>query len=267
MTALLSLRDLEIEAGAGPLVHGVNLEISAGKILGLVGESGSGKSLTVMSVPGLLPQGCRISGGEIRFAGRDLAGLSESELCKYRGREIGVVFQDPFTSLNPVRRVGSLIEESLQRHSGLSGEAAKRRAVECLDEVGLPNPEAKARAYPHQMSGGQRQRALIALALANGPRLIIADEPTTALDATVQVEILDVLRRSVERVEGAVIFVTHDLGAAAYLCDEIAVMRGGRILEQGTTQDIIANPSHPYTIELLACSARLPPLDRAGERA
>lgn len=265
MTALLSLRDLTIEAGAGPLVHGVGLELSPGKVLGLVGESGSGKSLTVMSVPGLLPRGCRIAAGEILLDGRNLADLPERDLSRIRGREIGVVFQDPFTSLNPVRRVGSLIEESLRRHSGLGAAAARRRAIEALDQVGLPDPEAKARAYPHQMSGGQRQRALIALALANGPRLLIADEPTTALDATVQVEILDVLRRSVERVDGAVLFVTHDLGAAAYLCDEIAVMRGGKILEHGSTRDIITNPTDPYTLELLACSPRLPALRPAGE--
>ncbi|WP_292029662.1 ABC transporter ATP-binding protein [Brevundimonas sp. UBA2416] len=259
MTALLALRGLTIEAGDGPLVHTIDLELAAGRILGLVGESGSGKSLTVMSIPGLLPSGCRVSAGEIVFDGRDIVDLSEDQMRPLRGRDIGVVFQDPFTSLNPVRRVGSLLEEALRRHTGVSARVARDRVIEALDQVGLPDPVGKARAYPHQMSGGQRQRALIALALVNNPRLLIADEPTTALDATVQVEILDVLRRSAERVNGAVVFVTHDLGAAAYICDEIAVMRGGRIVEHGLVQNIIARPTHPYTKELLACSPRLPP--------
>lgn len=258
MTALLTIQGLTVDAGAGALVNSVNLELAAGHVLGLVGESGSGKSLTVMSIPGLLPAGCRISGGEVLMDGQNLSRLSEHEMRRRRGRDIGVVFQDPFTSLNPVRRIGSLFWEALHRHSpGLGAAAAHRRIVEALAQVGLPDPEGKVRAYPHQMSGGQRQRVLIALALANNPRLLIADEPTTALDATVQIEILDVLRRSVERVEGAAVFVTHDLGAAAYLCDEIAVMHHGRIVEHGPVQDIILRPSHPYTIELLACAPRL----------
>ena len=260
MTALLSLRGLTIDAGADPLVRGIELELAPGRILGLVGESGSGKSLTVMSVPGLLPAGCRVSGGEIRLDGRDLTQLPEEQMRRLRGREIGVVFQDPFTSLNPVRRLGSLIAEAVQRHSGLSARAARVRTIEALDQVGLPDPEGKARSYPHQMSGGERQRALIALALVHNPRLLIADEPTTALDATVQVEILDLLRRSAAQVDGAVLFVTHDLGAAAYICDEIAVMRAGQIVEHGKVEDIITRPTHAYTIELLECSPRLPPL-------
>lgn len=266
MTALLSLKGLSVAAGSTELVHGIDLELAPGRVLGIVGESGSGKSMSIMSIPGLLPAGCRISGGEVHLDGRDLTRLSDKELQRVRGSEIGVVFQDPFTSLNPVRRVGSLIEESLLRHSGLGPAAARRRAVEALDEVGLPDPEAKARAYPHQMSGGQRQRALIALALINNPRLLIADEPTTALDATVQVEILDVLRRAAQRVDGGVIFVTHDLGAAAYLCDEIAVMRHGRIVETGSVSDIIMRPSHPYTRELLACAPQMPALDQGEQQ-
>lgn len=260
MRPLLALRGLTIDAGGPSLVHGLDLVLAPGRILGLVGESGSGKSLTTMSIPGLLPPGCRIAAGEILMDGQDLSRLPEAELRRRRGREIGVVFQDPFTSLNPVRRIGSLLEEVLKRHRpGLGTGAARNLAVEALDQVGLPDPEGKARAYPHQMSGGQRQRALIALALANNPRLLIADEPTTALDPTVQIEILDLLRRSVGRTGGGAIFVTHDLGAAAYLCDDLAVMRHGRIVEQGRVEDVVLRPSHPYTIELLAAAPRLAP--------
>lgn len=257
MMPLLSLNQVGIEAGGVALVESVTLDLAPGRVLGLVGESGSGKSLTVMSIPGLLPAGCTRSHGSIRLQGREIGNLPERELRQLRGSEIGVVFQDPFTSLNPVRTIGSLIEEAVRRHQGLAHREAQQAVVTALDEVGLPDPEAKARAYPHELSGGQRQRALIALAMVNRPRLLIADEPTTALDATVQIEILNLLNRSVRKAAGSAIFVTHDLGAAAYLCDEIAVMYAGRIVEHGPTAEIILRPQHPYTAALLACAPRI----------
>lgn len=257
MTAVLTIDNLRVEADGVALIDGLSLTLAPGTILGLVGESGSGKSMTVMSIPGLLPAGCGITGGRIRLGDRDLANAAETTLRGVRGSEIGVVFQDPFTSFNPVRRVGSLLEESLCRHSGLGKHAARAATVSALAEVGLADPEQKADAYPHQLSGGQRQRALIALALANRPRLLIADEPTTALDATVQIEILDLLKRAAAQVDGACIFVTHDLGAAAYLCDEIAVMYAGRIVEIGPMAEVVATPRHPYTRQLLDCVPRL----------
>lgn len=257
MSGGLVVEELRVEAAGVALVEAASLSVAPGKVLGLVGESGSGKSLSVMSIPGLLPLGVAMAGGAISLDGRRLDTLSEPEMRRIRGKDIGVVFQDPFTSLNPVRRIGSLIEESLKRHSGLTPGEAKARAVAALADVGLPEPEAKARAYPHQLSGGQRQRALIALALANRPRLLIADEPTTALDATVQVQILDLFRRAAATSGAATILVTHDLGAAAYLCDDVAVMYAGRIVERGATARIVSAPAHPYTAALLACAPRM----------
>ena len=255
MSEGLVIDGLRIAAGDLELVHGVSLSAGPGKVLGIVGESGSGKSLTVMSAPALLPPGVRVTGGSVRFEGLELTTATPEQLRALRGGGIGVVFQDPFKALNPVRQVGDLIAESVMRHQGLSGRAAWTQAVEALDEVGIPDPARRARAFAHQLSGGQRQRALIALALVNGPRLLIADEPTSALDPTVQVQILDLLRRAAAK--AGVLFVTHDLGAAAYLCDEIAVMQAGHIVEQGPSAQIIRAPAHPYTRALLDCIPRL----------
>ncbi|MBT9470535.1 MAG: ABC transporter ATP-binding protein [Pseudomonadota bacterium] len=251
----LTIEGLQVSAPGVTLVDGIDLSIAPGKVLGLVGESGSGKSLSLLSIPRLLPTGCQISGGSVRLNGQDLTGASERELRALRGGEIGVIFQDPFKSLNPVRRVGDLIAESARRHRGLSASAARQEAIDALAAVGVPDPERRARAFPHQLSGGQRQRALIAMALINQPSLLLADEPTTALDPTVQVQILDLIRAAAQR--AGVIFVTHDLGAAAYLCDEIAVMYAGRIVEWAPTASLIAAPQHPYTAALLACTPRL----------
>jgi oligopeptide/dipeptide ABC transporter ATP-binding protein len=251
----LRVTGLEIGAGTLALVEGVELTVARGEVLGLVGESGSGKSLTIMSLPGLLPRGCRVTGGTIRLGDTDLTAADETLLRTVRGKRIGVVFQDPFTSLNPVRRIGDLMTEVIIRHQGLSKSEATSLAQSALADVGLPDPLRAAMAYPHALSGGQRQRVAIAMALINQPELVIADEPTTALDPTVQVRILDLLRARTRA--AATIFVSHDLGAAAYLCDTIAVMYAGRIVERGATAELVRNPRHPYTAALLASIPRL----------
>jgi len=251
----LVIEGLEVRAGGVTLVDGIDLSVAPGKVLGLVGESGSGKSLSLLSIPRLLPPGCAITGGAVRLNGQDLTAATDRELRALRGGEIGVIFQDPFKSLNPVRRVGDLIAESARRHRGLSAAAARNEAIQALADVGVPEPERRARAFPHELSGGQRQRALIAMALVNRPSLLLADEPTTALDPTVQVQILDLVRAA--STQAGVIFVTHDLGAAAYLCDEIAVMYAGRIVERAPVTALVSAPQHPYTAALLACTPRL----------
>ncbi|WP_439533831.1 ABC transporter ATP-binding protein [Polymorphobacter sp.] len=254
MTGLV-MENLVVHGGDHALVQGVSLSVPRGTVMGLVGESGSGKSMTVMSIPRLLPAGCTIAAGRIAIDGENLASLPDSAMPALRGSRIGVIFQDPFASLNPVRRIGDLLAEVIIRHQKLPRAEAAAAAIAALDEVGLPDPAAKARAYPHEMSGGQRQRVGIALALANHPGLVIADEPTTALDPTVQVHILDLLRRRTR--DAAAILVTHDLGAAAYLCTRIAVMYSGRIVEQASPADLVHRPRHPYTAALLAAAPRL----------
>lgn len=251
----LAIAGLSVSGGEHMLVSDVSLSVAPGRVLGLVGESGSGKSLTTMSVPRLLPSGCAIAAGTIRLDGVDLAALPATAMPALRGSRIGVIFQDPFTSLNPVRRVGDLLDEVIVRHQRTTRAAAREQAVAMLDALGLPDPAQKARAYPHEMSGGQRQRVGIALALVNRPQLVIADEPTTALDPTVQVRILDLLRDHVRT--AAAVLVTHDLGAAAYVCETIAVMYAGRIVEQAGTRDLVLRPRHPYTAALLAAAPRL----------
>ena len=251
----LQISGLDVTGGGHALVLGVSLAVPRGQVLGLVGESGSGKSMTVMSIPRLLPAGCRISDGKIRLDDELLTQLPDARMPALRGSRIGVIFQDPFTSLNPVRRIGDLLAEVIVRHQHLSRAEAGAAAVAALDEVGLPDPAAKARAYPHEMSGGQRQRVGIALALANRPALVIADEPTTALDPTVQVHILDLIAKRTQ--QAAAILVTHDLGAAAYLCTRIAVMYSGRIVEEAPVADLVRRPRHPYTSALLAAAPRL----------
>jgi len=250
---VLDIRDLTLEvvdpAGARPLVTGLSLSIARGEILGVVGESGSGKTISAFAVAGLLPPAIRIASGEISLLGRRIDALPEDQMRPLRGGGIGVVFQDPLSSFNPVRTIGSMLIESIRRHQSLSEEAARALAIERLREMRLPGEHASVDAYPHTLSGGQRQRAMIALALANHPALLIADEPTTALDPTIQLQILALLKR--DAADRACLLITHDLTVAAAVCDRIAVMRDGQLLEEGPTETLLTHPQHPFTRELI----------------
>ncbi len=260
---VLSLRDLVTEfRTADGVVHAVDhvsYDVYPGETLGVVGESGSGKSVTVMSILGLIPSPPgRIAGGEILFGGRDLTKLSQSELRKVRGREIAMVFQDPMTSLNPVFTVGDQIAEALLVHDPHMGDdKARARSVELLTLVGVPNPDERFDQYPHEYSGGMRQRAMIAMAIANEPKLLIADEPTTALDVTIQAQVLDVLETAQRETNAATILITHDLGLIAEMADRVVVMYGGRVVEVGDVNTIFHHPRHPYTLGLMASLPRL----------
>jgi peptide/nickel transport system ATP-binding protein len=232
-------------------VDGVSFGIARGETLGLVGESGSGKSVTALSIVGLVSPPGRVAAGRILFDGTDLATLDEAAMRQVRGRRIGFVFQEPMVALDPVYTIGAQLQETLRAHSLADGHAAARRAVELLDAVHIPDPSRRAREYPHQLSGGLRQRAMIALALAAEPSLLIADEPTTALDVTVQAEILELLA-DLRRTRGlSMLLITHDLGVMAEMADRVAVMYAGRIAEQGRVREIIDTPRHPYTRALL----------------
>jgi peptide/nickel transport system ATP-binding protein len=248
---LLELKDVRTEIRLkNSTVHaldGVTLSVEPGETVGVVGESGCGKTMTAMSVMRLLPNGGSVTGGEILLDGRDLLALSDSEMSKVRGNEIGMIFQDPMTSLNPTMTVGRQISESVRIHRGYDKKQAHERAVEMLSLVGMPSPQRRALDYPHQLSGGMRQRAMIAMALANEPKLLIADEPTTALDVTVQKQILGLIDSLKERLGMAVVLVTHDLGVIAGRADKIAVMYAGRVVETTRTETLYANPRHPYT--------------------
>ncbi len=238
-------------------VDGLNLDVAAGSTVGIVGESGSGKSVTSLAALGLLgKRGVQVS-GEVRFGGDDLLRMPDEELRALRGREIAMIFQDPMSSLNPVLTVGRQITEILERHRGLSGSQARERAAELLAQVGIADGSARLRNYPHQLSGGMRQRVMIAMALACEPRLLIADEPTTALDVTISAQILDLLRRLVKDTQTALVLITHDLGVVAGLCDEVHVMYSGRIVESADRRALFAQPAHPYTTGLLASVPRL----------
>lgn len=239
------------------VVESVDLGVRPGEIIGLVGESGSGKSITAHAIIGLIPYPGRLTGGTVRFLGRDLTGLSRSEMRTVLGKEIGIVFQDPMTSLNPVLTIGSQITEVLQTNLNLSKEQAKERAVELLEEVDMPGASHRLADYPHQFSGGMRQRIMIAIAIACSPKLIIADEPTTALDATTQAEVLAMLHERAKDQGAAMLFITHDLTAAAAVCDRICVMYGGRVVEVGPTVELLARPVMPYTKALLESAPRL----------
>lgn len=233
-------------------VDGVDLEIRVGQTLGLVGESGCGKSVTALSVMGLVDPPGRIEpGSRILLEGRDLTELDESELERIRGKEISMIFQEPMTSLNPVFTVGDQIAEAVELHEGLDRKDAWDRAIEMLQLVGIPSAERRAHDYPHQMSGGMRQRVMIAMALSCNPKLLIADEPTTALDVTVQAQILELMKELRERLGMSILLITHDLGVIAEMVDEVAVMYAGRIVERGPVADVFASPQHPYTEALL----------------
>ncbi|MCZ2813883.1 ABC transporter ATP-binding protein [Modestobacter sp. VKM Ac-2979] len=260
---VLSVRGLTTEfvtpAGVVKAVNDVSWDLFPGETLGVVGESGSGKSVTAMSILGLIqsPPG-RITGGEILFEGRDLLTMPTKELRRLRGSEIGMIFQDPMTSLNPVLTVGAQISEALRLHDKkLSKDAARARAVELLTMVGVPNPEGRFDQYPHEHSGGMRQRAMIAMAIANDPKVLIADEPTTALDVTIQAQVLDVLKTAKERTNAATILITHDLGLIAEHADRVVVMYGGKVVEVADVFSIFAAPRHPYTLGLMSSLPRL----------
>ena len=242
----------DLPSGTAPAVIDVSFQVDAGETLCLVGESGSGKSVTALSIMRLVQRPGRIAGGTILFKGRDLLSLDERAMQKVRGAEIGLVFQEPMTALNPVFTVGNQIEETLAVHGIARGHAARDRAVELLEAVSMPDAARRVREYPHQLSGGLRQRALIALALACNPSLLIADEPTTALDVTIQAQILDLLRDLQKRFKLALLLITHDLGVVAEMADRVAVMYAGRIVEQAPVRDLFRDPRHPYTRGLLA---------------
>ena len=253
--ALLVVERLTTSFPAGgrlvPAVNDISFSVGRGETLGLVGESGCGKSLTALSILRLVPPPGRIVGGAIRLEGRDLMALSESDMAEVRGSRIGLVFQEPATALNPVFTIGDQIAETLRVHGVATRQAARARTVELLADVSIPDPERRASEYPHQLSGGLRQRAMIAMALACQPALLIADEPTTALDATIQAQILDLLKDLKARHHLSVLLITHDLGVIAQQADRVAVMYAGRIVEQGPARQILRAPAHPYTRGLL----------------
>ncbi len=238
-------------------VDGVSFSIAPGRTLGLVGESGSGKSVTSLSILRLLPDTATITAGTVAYLGRDLVHLPPSELRELRGAQISMIFQEPATALNPVFKVGSQVAEAIRIHERVPRREARRRVVELFEEVGIPRPAERVHAYPHELSGGQKQRVMIAIALACSPRLLIADEPTTALDVTIQAQILELLRRLRDERSMAMLFITHDLGVIGEIADEVAVMRDGRLVEQAEVVELFERPRHPYTRGLLACRPRL----------
>jgi oligopeptide/dipeptide ABC transporter ATP-binding protein len=262
LTKLLEIEHLHTQfftsAGVVEAVNDVSYDVAGGETLGLVGESGCGKSVSALSVLRLIPwPPGRIVGGSIRFLGKDLLKLSDKEIRRVRGRQIAMVFQEPMTSLNPVLTIGLQITETLQHHLGMSGAQADARAVELLGMVGISDPERRLKQYPHHLSGGMRQRVMIALALSCEPKLIIADEPTTALDVTIQAQILELMKDLSKRLGVALIIITHNLGVVARYADRVNVMYAGKIVEEGTADQIYHNPHHPYTIGLLASVPRM----------
>ena len=265
MSAVLAIDHLHVAIGKGPratnVLRGVNLNVEAGEVRGLVGESGAGKSMLGRALFGLLPANATVR-GRIAFEGRDLLGLPDKERLSLLGRRIALIPQDPMTSLNPVRRVGAQLTAVLRRHLGLSKRAALNRAAELLADVAIGDPTRVLELYPHEMSGGMRQRVLIAIAFACDPTLVIADEPTTALDVTVQRQVLQLVERLRLRHAAAILFVTHDLGVVAKICRSMSVLHAGRVLEEGLTADVLAKPRHAYTSALLAATPRA---DRPSE--
>ena len=258
---LLSVEDLNVRfatrRGTVHAVNGITFDIAPGETLGIVGESGCGKSVTSLAILGLLARNGRVESGHVLFAGKDLIRQSDRALRKIRGREIAMIFQDPMSSLNPVLTVGRQIRETLETHFDLDRKEAEATAVEALDRVGIPSAKARVKDYPHQFSGGMRQRAMIAMALACKPKLLIADEPTTALDVTIQAQILDLLRALVAEENAALILITHDLGVVAGMCERVNVMYAGMFVEKGSAEQLFGSPRHPYTLGLLQSVPRL----------
>jgi peptide/nickel transport system ATP-binding protein len=258
---ILEVEDLRVrfktQRGLVYAVNGVSFDVRPGETLGLVGESGCGKSVTALATMGILARAAQISSGSIKLEGRELIGLSERAWRRIRGKEIAMIFQDPMTSLNPVITVGAQLREAIEEHLDLDRKAATRRAVELLDQVGIPSAADRLRNYPHQFSGGMRQRVMIAMALACEPKLLIADEPTTALDVTIQAQILDLLRDLVTDRGTSLVLITHDLGVVAGMCERVKVMYAGTLVEEGTADELFAAPRHPYTLGLLQSIPRL----------
>lgn len=256
MEKLLDIKDLHTSfythVGEVKAVRGISLDVNKGEAVGIVGESGCGKSVTMMSVMRLLSDTGKAKLGQVMFQGRDLLKLTDKEMLSVRGNEIGMIFQDPMTSLNPVFTVGNQLMEPVIKHKKVTKEEARKRAVELLQLVGIPEAEKRLKQYPHEFSGGMRQRVMIAMAMACNPKLLIADEPTTALDVTIQAQILDLMKDLKNKIESSIILITHDLGVVADLCSRINVMYGGKIVEQGSTRDIFYRPSHVYTMGLLS---------------
>ncbi|MBT2639221.1 MULTISPECIES: ABC transporter ATP-binding protein [unclassified Bacillus (in: firmicutes)] len=267
MENILEVKDLNISfhtfAGEVKAIRGVNFELKKGETLAIVGESGSGKSVTTKAIMRLLPpSNSEITEGEILFEGKDLTKLTDKQMQKIRGQDISMIFQDPMTSLNPTMNVGMQIMEPLIKHQNMSKSAAKERAVQLLKLVGIPKPELRIKQYPHQFSGGMRQRVVIAIALACNPKVLIADEPTTALDVTIQAQILELMKDLQQKIDTSIIFITHDLGVVANVADRVAVMYGGKIVEIGTVDEVFYNPQHPYTWGLISS---MPSLDAKEE--
>ena len=255
MEPVLSIRDLRVSfktpAGTVQAVRGVNLDVAPGEVVGVVGESGSGKSVSFLSIMGLLPSSATVT-GSATVVGTQMVGVSAQQVRSQRGKKIAMIFQDPLSALNPVHRIGAQIVEMIKAHQDVSKADAHARAVELLDIVGLPQPDVRANQYPHEFSGGMRQRVMIAMAIANDPDVLIADEPTTALDVTVQAQILEVIENVRRRLNTAVVFITHDLGVVARVADRVEVMYAGNTVERGLVNDMFATPHHPYTQGLLA---------------
>jgi oligopeptide transport system ATP-binding protein len=259
--ALLTVEDLRVEfwtqRGTIHAVNGISFDLAPGETLGIVGESGCGKSVTSLALLGILPRAGRVTSGTATFGDRDLFKLSDRELRRVRGRDIAMIFQDPMTSLNPVLTIGRQIREALETHFDMNKTQALSRVAELLDQVGIPSPEIRLKDYPHQFSGGMRQRAMIAMALACEPKLLIADEPTTALDVTIQAQILDLLKKLVDEREAALILITHDLGVVAGTCERVNVMYAGMFMETASADQLFEHPRHPYTLGLLQSVPRL----------
>ncbi|AXC48995.1 ABC transporter ATP-binding protein [Paracoccus suum] len=269
MAPLLDVQNLRVEfktrAGTARVLDNVSFAVESGRILGIVGESGCGKSMSALSILGLVPSPPgQVKGGRIMFDGRDLLSIAPEEMRRLRGGEIAMIFQEPMTSLNPVFTCGDQIAEAVRLHQPVSAAEARKRAVEMLRAVAIPEPEARADTYPHQMSGGMRQRVMIAMALSCRPRLLIADEPTTALDVTVQAQIFALLRDLRDQTGTAIVMITHDMGAIAEMADDVAVMYAGRVIEKGPADAILDQPAHPYTQGLLNSIPRLD-LDPSGD--
>ena len=264
---ILSVQNLHTsfhtDKGEVKAVNGVTFNLEKGKILGIVGESGSGKSVTAYSIMRILEKNGRITEGKILYKGQDIAEFSEKQMREFRGKCCSIIFQDPMTSLNPVFTVGNQLKEAIELHTDRKGKEAEARAIEMLTLVGVNEPEKRVKQYPYELSGGMRQRVMIAMALACEPDILIADEPTTALDVTIQAQILELMQSLQKKLGMAIIMVTHDLGVIADMCDEIIVMYGGRVCERGTAEDIFYRPHHEYTKGLLRS---IPNVDRIGEK-